>query len=350
MKAVRSIDGTPQLVDVPAPEPSSASASAPASAPAPDPAAASAKTSHKIRVKIQASGICGSDLHMLDMGIFNPEITIGHEFAGLTDDGTPVAVEPVSSCGACIQCDTGDYNLCHRATVDVLGFGQDGGMAEQALVSPHQLVHLPASVPVQDACLVEPLAVCVRALRLAGFGGGHRGSQRVAVIGGGNIGLCAAAVVRHFGAPVTVLARHPAQLEAAARLGADTPDNPDDPSEIPDSSFDIVVDAAGTASALQLAGRLTAPAGAISLVSTYWEGLELPGYEVCTKEIRLIPSIMYGRHAGGRDADSAAAVLSANPEVARAIITHRFPLDAVDEAFATARDRAAGAIKVVLEP
>lgn len=337
MKAIRSIDGTPQLVDVPAPKPTPASAT---------PAASTAATGDKVRVKIQASGICGSDLHMLDLGIFNPEITIGHEFAGLTDDGTPVAVEPVASCGSCIQCDSGDYNLCHRATVDVLGFGQDGGMAEQALVSPHQLVHLPASVPTQDACLVEPLAVCVRALRLAGFGG----NQRVAVIGGGNIGLCAAAVVRHFGAPVAVLARHPTQREAALRLGAEVPDNPDSPDEIPDSSFDIVVDAAGTTSALQLAGRLTAPAGAISLVSTYWEGLELPGYEVCTKEIRLIPSIMYGRHAGGRDAESAAAILSANPEVARAIITHRFPLDAVDEAFATARDRAAGAIKVVLEP
>jgi len=280
---------------------------------------------------------------MLDLGIFNPEITMGHEFAGYLDDGTPVAVEPVAFCGACVQCTSGDYNLCHKAVVDVLGFGQDGGMAEEAMISPHQIVHLPMAASVEDACLIEPLAVCVRALRLAGFGG----NQRVAIIGGGNIGQCATAVVRHFGAPVVVLARHEAQRQAAQRLGAETPD---DPAEIPASSFDIVVDAAGTTSALQDAARLTAPSGAISLVSTYWEGMEVPSYEVFTKEIRLIPSIMYGRHAGGRDAESAAAILAGNPEIPRAIITHRFPIDGAPEAFATARDRAAGAIKVVLTP
>jgi len=319
MKAIRSIDGAQQVVDVPAP------------------------SGEGVRVKIHSSGICGSDLHMLDLGIFNPEITMGHEFAGYLDDGTPVAVEPVAFCGACVQCTSGDYNLCHKAVVDVLGFGQDGGMAEEAMISPHQIVHLPMAASVEDACLIEPLAVCVRALRLAGFGG----NQRVAIIGGGNIGQCATAVVRHFGAPVVVLARHEAQRQAAQRLGAETPD---DPAEIPASSFDIVVDAAGTTSALQDAARLTAPSGAISLVSTYWEGMEVPSYEVFTKEIRLIPSIMYGRHAGGRDAESAAAILAGNPEIPRAIITHRFPIDGAPEAFATARDRAAGAIKVVLTP
>ncbi len=319
MKAIRSIDGAPQVVDVPAP------------------------SGEGVRVKIHSSGICGSDLHMLDLGIFNPEITMGHEFAGYLDDGTPVAVEPVAFCGACVQCTSGDYNLCHKAVVDVLGFGQDGGMAEEAMISPHQIVHLPMAASVEDACLIEPLAVCVRALRLAGFGG----NQRVAIIGGGNIGQCATAVVRHFGAPVVVLARHEAQRQAAQRLGAETPD---DPAEIPASSFDIVVDAAGTTSALQDAARLAAPSGAISLVSTYWEGMEVPSYEVFTKEIRLIPSIMYGRHAGGRDAESAAAILAGNPEIPRAIITHRFPIDGAPEAFAIARDRAAGAIKVVLTP
>jgi len=59
---------------------------------------------------------------------------------------------------------------------------------------------------------------------------------------------------------------------------------------------------------------------------------------------------MYGRGPSGRDIETAAAVLEDNPEVARALITHRFPLDAVDEAFAAAARRAEGAIKVVLDP
>ena len=359
MKSVRSIDGAPQVVDVPAP------------------------SGDGIRLKVKSSGICGSDLHMLDLGIFGSDFTIGHEFAGLLEDGTPVAIEPVLYCGDCVPCGRGDYNLCHRAGMDVLGFGNDGGMAEEVLVAPEQLVRLPDEDLVKDACLVEPLAVCARALRLAGLDGkanvvSEAGSPpKVAIVGGGTIGQCALAVARHAGAATTLIARHDSQREAALRLGAEVPEAgvsdaeasdseatdsatpdaaatdsaaPDAAANLPDSSFDIVVDAAGTPDALQLCARLAAPGAAMSLVSTYWTGLELPGVEICMKEIRLYPSIMYGRYDNTRDADHAAKVLATNPEIPKAIITHRYPLDAAPEAFATARDRASGAIKVVLEP
>jgi threonine dehydrogenase-like Zn-dependent dehydrogenase len=59
---------------------------------------------------------------------------------------------------------------------------------------------------------------------------------------------------------------------------------------------------------------------------------------------------MYGRAGGLRDIDAAAALLARTPELSRAVITHRFPLAAAPEAFAAARDRRSGALKVVLEP
>ena len=68
------------------------------------------------------------------------------------------------------------------------------------------------------------------------------------------------------------------------------------------------------------------------------------------KEIDVIPASMYGRAGAMRDIDAAAALLAATPELPRAVITHRFPLAAAAEAFATASDRKSGAIKVVLEP
>ena len=86
------------------------------------------------------------------------------------------------------------------------------------------------------------------------------------------------------------------------------------------------------------------------LLAAYWEGLKLPFADVFMKELKVIPSSMYGRSGPVRDMEAAAAVLAAVPEMADAVITHRFPLDAAEEAFATAADRAAGAIKVVLEP
>jgi threonine dehydrogenase-like Zn-dependent dehydrogenase len=71
---------------------------------------------------------------------------------------------------------------------------------------------------------------------------------------------------------------------------------------------------------------------------------------LCMKEVTLVPASMYGRVGPSRDVDVAATLLAARPEIADAMITHRFPLDAAAEAFAVARDRSAGAIKVVLEP
>ena len=76
----------------------------------------------------------------------------------------------------------------------------------------------------------------------------------------------------------------------------------------------------------------------------------MPGLAMGMKEVTLMPAFLYSRGAVSRDIDAAAATLAATPELPRAIITHRFPLDAAAEAFATAASRASGAIKVVLEP
>ena len=79
------------------------------------------------KVHVKSAGICGSDLHLLEMKLPLPYI-IGHEIAGVLDDGTPVAVEPLIPCGECEYCGGGDYNLCQRGIL--LGIGRNGGMAD----------------------------------------------------------------------------------------------------------------------------------------------------------------------------------------------------------------------------
>src|SRR5512145_1960522 len=150
-----------------------------------------------VRVRVRAAGICGSDLHMV-AGRFLGDVVLGHEVAGVTDDGTPVAIEPLSPCGACAACVRGDYNLCERGPRMIHGVGCDGGMADELRVPARALVRLPAGVALGDASLVEPLAVVLHGLRRAGL----RGGERVAVVGGGAIGLCAVAAARAAGAEV----------------------------------------------------------------------------------------------------------------------------------------------------
>jgi threonine dehydrogenase-like Zn-dependent dehydrogenase len=141
---------------------------------------------------------------------------------------------------------------------------------------------------------------------------------------------------------VDVGARHPHQFAAVDRLGAGA---------VLGDGYDVVIEAAGTAEALADAVARCRPGGRVCLLGSYWEGdVAMPGMAVTMKEIDLVPAAMYNRVGPSRDVDVAAALLAARPEVAEALITHRFPLDAAPEAFAVARDRAAGAIKVVLEP
>jgi threonine dehydrogenase-like Zn-dependent dehydrogenase len=142
------------------------------------------------------------------------------------------------------------------------------------------------------------------------------------------------------GATVDLEARHDGQRQAAERLGA---------GEVTEG-YDVVIEAAGTISALARAVALSRSGGRVIIGGTYWDEAILPAMDACMREITLVPASLYGRSGPSRDFDVAVSILAARPEVAAAVITHRFPLDAASEAFATARDREAGAIKVVLEP
>jgi threonine dehydrogenase-like Zn-dependent dehydrogenase len=288
-----------------------------------------------VRVRVRSIGICGSDLHMLELK--SPlNCVVGHEVAGVMDDGTPVAVEPSMPCWECPSCRAGDYNLCPVGAGKSLGVGRNGGMADELRVPESCLVYLPSNVDVRDACLVEPLAVVVHGMHRAGLEAG----QRVVVIGGGAIGLCAVAVARGGNATVGLSARYDHQVAAGKSLGA---------GEI-EGQYDLVVECAGTEKAVNRAIKLCRPKGKILILGTHWSGLSLQQIPAMMKEITIVSSFMYASNGPVRDSDVAAMLLSKHPEIAKALITHRFPLADAKQAFVVARDRKAGAIKVVLEP
>ena len=287
-----------------------------------------------VRVRVRSSGICGTDL-VMTRGAGLP-FTLGHEFAGQLDDGSAVAVEPIDACGTCDQCAMGNHQRCRSGPEVFYGIGADGGLCDEVLVPSRCLHRLPPELPVADACLVEPTAVALHGLRAAGVGTG----QRVAVIGGGSIGLLAVAGARATGAEVDLVARHPNQVDAGQRLGAGTPRG----------EYDLVVDAAGSASALATAVELARPGGVVLLLAVYFDEVPLLGVPLLSKELTVRNAMAYSHHDGGSDFGSAVALLAAHPEIADTLITRRFPLDDAAEAFRAAADRAAGAIKVVLEP
>ena len=309
IKAIKVIDRKPGLVDVPEPR------------------------GEGIKVKVVSSSICGSDIHMLALDAFGDHI-IGHEFAGVTPDGRAVAIEPLAGCGQCGFCDEGHLVHC-EAGISLMGVTGDGGMAEYVTVPASHLVELPSGLDIRIASLVEPLAVAVHAVERARV----REGDRVLIIGAGPIGLAVGAVLRSRGIPYDIVARYDHQKVAAEKLAAGL---------TPGGNYDAVMDAVGSSRSLAEAVEWVTPLGRIGLVGIFWEAVSLePGF--CGKEPELIPSAGYHCKSTNRNFKEAGRILHRHPDISQALVTHRFPLDGVKEAFTTAADRSAGAIKVVFD-
>lgn len=284
-------------------------------------------------ISMRAAGICGSDLVALANG--TPWI-LGHELSGVRADGTPVVIEALYGCGTCESCRSGQYNLCRVALGRGLGFGSDGGMVERFRAPSPHLVELPEGLDVRDGFLAEPAAVSWHGVRIAGVGP----NTRVLVIGGGSVGLLAVAAAQAQGAAeVSLQARYPHQRDIGERLGATEPKG----------RYEIVIDAAGSGSALRDGARWLAPVGTISVLGVHFGHLEVSSTALMVTEARLIASMGYCTHPDGRDMRQAAEMLAARPDIADTLVTHRFPLADAAAAFRVAADRKSGAIKVALE-
>lgn len=283
-------------------------------------------------VDVVAASICGTDLHFMRQ---SPDrVVLGHEFAGLAG-GVPCAVEPTVFCGACDQCAVGQTQRCTGGRMNI-GLTRDGGLADRVLVPEYALIRLPRGLAVENACLVEPASVAWHGVRRAVLVPG----ERLAVVGAGSIGLLALAAGSHLGHDVAVEARHDHQRRAVERLGG-TPAR---------GEYDVVIDAAGTQSALARCAELLRPGGRVVLLGVSAGTMPVPGVLTLVKEITWIGSMGRSRQDGVRESDEAAALLAAHPEIAETLITHRFPLDDAPEAFRVAQDRRSGALKVVLVP
>ncbi len=288
-----------------------------------------------VRVQIRSAGICGSDLEMVRTGL--AAATLGHEFAGVLEDGRAVAVHPFVPCLACDECRTGRPQCCREIASSMLGVFADGGMADEIVVDASCLAALPEPAAIENASLVEPLAVALHACNRAGIEAG----MRVGVVGAGTIGLLCAAVARQLGAEVGLAARHASQTAAAEQLGVAVEAT---------RNCDVVIEAAGTASGFDDAVKRARRGSAVVLVSTTWEPISVSFLNAQMREVSLVPAFMYGEAHNEREFDTAASILAAHPEIPAALITHRFGLDEAPHAFRVAADRASGAIKVVLHP
>jgi threonine dehydrogenase-like Zn-dependent dehydrogenase len=300
-----------------------------------------------LRLRVQACGICGSDLHALRGDAPVPVGRVpGHEIACVRDDGALVAVEPRLWCGTCAYCRAGERQLCREGRL--LGVDLPGGFAD-FVDAPLACVHaVPAGIDAAVAALAEPLAVCVRALARARV----QPASRVLVLGGGSLGLLAGLLARDRAASTAVAVRHAHQRDTARRFGLTALGEPEVDAWAREHAPDVVIETVGgRADTLARAVDCCAPAGRIAVLGLFAPGAPPPdALALALRELTLVGSNTYGTDAHGSEFAAAVALLPRYRAELAALHTHRFGLNEVREAFATAADKHTGAIKVVVEP
>jgi threonine dehydrogenase-like Zn-dependent dehydrogenase len=315
-----------------------------------------------VLVRVRSCGICGSDLDWYAGPFPPPAVCPGHEIAGEVAEvdgeggefgiGDRVAVEPLAVCGRCPACETGDYQICRE--IEFLGVSRHGGFAEYVAVPRERLYNLPAELDFAAGGLAEPAAVAVHGVRLGGVGRG----DRVLVLGAGTIGLLSILAARDAGAgEIAITARHGHQLEAARRMGATrvfpaTPEGDRHRADFfRDTLPDVVLETAGGAGeSLNDAIQSVRPGGTVVLLGIFPSQPACDALSLVVKEVRLVGSLTYGRREGRADFELALRMMASHASVVRDLVTHRFDLDAIREAFETASDKKCGAIKVTVTP
>jgi len=204
VRALVCVPGGTEVADVPEPRPGDAD----------------------VVVEVEACGVCGSDVHLVESGHAAVGQVLGHEFSGRVVAtgraanrwriGQPVSVNPVGGCGDCRPCRAGLPFRCPR--VPNIGIDAPGAYAEYVAVPQTQLVALPEDVDPEVGAYAEPLAVALRAVDLAS----PAPTDTALVYGVGAIGLNVIAALRIVGVDhIVAVGRSPGRRRAATAVGAD---------------------------------------------------------------------------------------------------------------------------------
>ena len=184
-------------------------------------------TKGTVKVKIKASGICGSDIpRVLHNGAHFYPVVLGHEFSGDIVEigegvegfeiGDTVSGAPLLPCMDCKDCQQGNYSLCKKYSF--IGSRQQGSFADYVVLPAINAVKYDKSIPYEQAAMFEPSTVAIHGIRCADYKGGGD----VAILGGGTIGLFTMQWAKIFGSKtVTVFDISDERLALAKKLGAD---------------------------------------------------------------------------------------------------------------------------------
>ena len=318
----------------------------------------------EVLIQIKASGICGSDIpRVFTKGTYHFPTIPGHEFAGQIVQvgegvengflGRKAAVFPLLPCMKCQACQIGEYAQCKD--YNYFGSRCDGGFAEYIAVPVWNLVMVPDCLSYEEAAMAEPAAVAIHALRQAGI----EINDSVAIFGAGPIGLMLGQWAKAWGAGKVLLTDiDEGKIAFAKEMGFENVWNSKNGDPVKwihemtgNQGADLAVEGAGASATLEQClgcvrpfGRIVAmgnPAGDMKISQkAYWELLrkQLKISGTWNSSFVSLPK---------NDWELAINAMAKGMIAVKPFITHRFPLEKCNEAFAMVKDRTAFFNKVM---
>lgn len=320
-------------------------------------------------VRITTTTICGTDIHILK-GEYPVEagLTIGHEPVGVIADigpgvqgysiGQRVVVGAITPCGHCHTCLDGHQSQCGGKAAGGWKFGNtiDGCQAEYLLV-PNAMSNLE---PIPDGLTDEQVLMCPDIMS-TGFGGAESGDIRigdiVVIFAQGPIGLCATAGAKLRGASLIIAVDGvPARLAVAKTLGADVTidyTTTDPLTEIMrltgGRGVDVAIEALGTQATFEQCLRALKPGGTLSSLGVYSGKLSLPldAFAAGLGDHRIVTTLCPGGKERMRRLMNVVASGRVNLE---SMVTHRFKLADIEQAYDLFANQRDGVLKVAITP
>jgi 2-desacetyl-2-hydroxyethyl bacteriochlorophyllide A dehydrogenase len=250
-------------------------------------------------LRIEAVGICGSDMHAYHGHDprRNPPLILGHEFAGEVIEGPMqgkrVTGNPLIACGVCDYCVQGRSNLCSNRSM--VGMTRSGAYADLMSIPAKCLIELPEGMDAVKAAVTEPAATALHAIHMAMRASVRPLAEcRVLVIGGGAIGMLGALLLKHYGVRDLWVAETNALRRASItqHTGATTY-NPIDQAPPADNSCDLVIDAVGAKATRVASMKAVKPGGVWLHVGLQDWASEIDMRKLTLAEITLIGTYTY---------------------------------------------------------
>lgn len=315
---------------------------------------------NKVIIDIIKTGICGSDIHNWDAG--EPKgLIMGHEFTGKVVNpgsrtdlklGDRVTALPISPCGNCEACETGNPQYCSETWTHAIGLSLDnpGGLTSTIAIRPDMVLKLPDNVTDEEGAMVEPTAVGLHAVHLADI----RVGDKVLIVGGGIIGLVSAMFAKLEGAEfVAVSETNEARGKKSVKLNvADDWFNAKDENflnniftKIP-NGFDVVIDCSGTTKAVESELMTVKPGGTIVLVGVSPKPIEFASVIAVMKELTIKGAIAYTKEEFKN-----CISLMANKKIdVMKFVDDIVPLEETQKAYERLTSGTDDAVKIMIDP